>query len=187
MSKTKLVIIEGCDRVGKDTLISGLQSSFPKTATQHWGYPIGDTNEDKTEFQKVDFKLNMMKWRVEKVWDILDLYIWNRSHLGEYVYGTLYRDSYPDTWVPQLEERFLAEEENAYLILLVADPEFIASQDDGQSYSAKIEDKKEELNKFLDAFQDSKIGNKKLIRVHDENGYFSAEKILDSVINFINQ
>jgi hypothetical protein len=129
----------------------------------------------------------MMKWRVEKTWDILDLYIWNRSHIGEYVYGTMYRDSYPSNWVPQLEERFLADQENVYLILMVADPEFIANQDDGKSYSSNIDDKRKELQLFVDAFQESKIANKKLLRVHDENGYYSTEKLLDSVINFINQ
>jgi thymidylate kinase len=187
MPKTKLVIIEGCDRVGKDTLVAGLQNTYKKTEMIHWGYPLGDTNEEKTEFQKEDFKLNMMKWRVEKCWDTSDLVIWNRSHLGEYVYGTLYRDSYPDTWVPQLEERFLSNEESAYLILLVADPDFIASQDDGKSYSAKMEDKKEELARFMEAFQNSNIQNKKLVRVHDENGYYSAEEILQKVNKFINQ
>ena len=185
MSKTKLVIVEGCDRVGKDTLVSGLQKTFATTEMIHWGYPIGDTNDDKTAYQKEDFKLNMMKWRVEKYWDKADLVIWNRSHLGEYVYGKLYRDSYPDTWVPQLEERFLGKEENAYLILLVADPEFIAKQDDGLSYSAKVEDKKEELKQFVSSFKDSKITNKKLIMVHDENGYYSADSILEKVIKFI--
>lgn len=187
MSKTKLVIIEGCDRVGKDTLIAGLQNMYEKTEKIHWGYPMGDSNDEKTEYQKEDFKLNMMKWRVEKYWDTADLVIWNRSHLGEYVYGTMYRDSYPDTWVPQLEERFLEFEENAYLVLLVADPDFIASQDDGKSYSDKIEDKREELNRFMVAFQNSCIGNKKLIRVHDENGYYPAEEILNKVNKFINQ
>jgi thymidylate kinase len=187
MSKTKLIIIEGCDRVGKDTLVAGLQSRYEKTEMIHWGYPLGDTNEEKTEFQKEDFKLNMMKWRVEKCWDTSDLVIWNRSHLGEYVYGTMYRDSYPDTWVPQLEERFLSDEESAYLILLVADPEFIAAQDDGKSYSACIDDKRQEVELFVKAFHHSKIQNKKFMMVHDDKGYYAPETILENVIKFINQ
>jgi len=187
MSKTKLVIIEGCDRVGKDTLINGLSESFNRTTTEHWGYPVGENDEEKTAYQKTSFKLNMMKWRVEKTWDLLNLYIWNRSHIGEYVYGTMYRDSSPASWIPQLEERFLAEDVDVYLILMVADPEFIAKQDDGKSYSSNIDDKRKELQLFVDAFQESKIANKKLLRVHDENGYYTPEKILNNVINFINQ
>jgi len=187
MSKTRLVIIEGCDRVGKDTLIAGLQNSFQRTETIHWGYPIGDNNEEKTAYQQFDFERKMVYWKEKQADGSLELLIWNRSHLGENVYGTMYRDSYPNTWVPQLEEKYLSDDTEIFLVLLVADPEFIAAQDDGLSYSARIDDKRQEVELFVKSFHHSCVGNKKFMMVHDENGYYPASTILQNVINFISQ
>ena len=36
--------------------------------------------------------------------------IWNRAHIGEFVYGTIYRDSKPETWVWDLEKEFFMDE-----------------------------------------------------------------------------
>lgn len=186
MPKTKLVIIEGCDRVGKDTLVASLQAAWPGSKSLHWGYPVGENNEAQTAYQQASFTQNMQDWHTDKAANTGGLCIWNRSHIGEYVYGTMYRDSCPENWIPPLENRFLTDDEDAYLILLTADPVFIAQQDDGQSYSARQEDKRKELSLFLSAFQRSSIANKKLIQVHDEHGYYAPELIHQHVINFIN-
>jgi thymidylate kinase len=182
----KLIIIEGPDRSGKDTLIKNLQKRHPNSRKIHWGYPSGQTNDEKTEWQKNSFKTQFENWNLSKELNILDYVIWNRSHIGEYVYGTIYRNSEPNTWIPALEDEYLKNDLKVYLVFLTADPAFTLSQDDGNSYSININDKKLELETFNKAFASSKIQNKRIFSVHDENGYYPAEGILHQVLKFIN-
>jgi thymidylate kinase len=177
----KLLIIEGTDRTGKDTLIQSLMAKYPNSEMVHWGYPVGDTNDEKTEYQKMSFGYLMRWYKFKKKMSNLDLLIWNRSHIGEYVYGTIYRDSYPDTWIPELENEFLKDDKDVYLVLLQADAEFIVTQDDGESYSNKLVDKQAEINKFEEAFNNSIILNKTKIKVNNGNEYNSADIITEIV------
>lgn len=177
----KLLIIEGTDRTGKDTLIKDLMAKYPNSEMVHWGYPIGDTNDEKTEYQKMSFGYLMRWFKFKKTMGNLDLLIWNRSHIGEYVYGTIYRDSYPQLWIPELEEEFLKDDENVYLVLLQADAEFIVSQDDGKSYSDRLEDKQLEITKFEEAFNNSIILNKTKIKVNNGTEYNLSDKITEIV------
>jgi hypothetical protein len=113
--------------------------------------------------------------------------IWNRSHIGELVYGTIYRDSQPETWVMNLEHKYCFDEaDNIYLVYLHADPEFVIKQDDGKSYSANLEDKKTELSKFNDACNRSSIRKKLFVKVNENGEYKSQQDILNSVFTFIN-
>jgi thymidylate kinase len=182
----KLIIIEGQDRSGKDTLIRNLQIKYPSSRTTHWGYPSGKTNDEKTEWQKSSFKSEFENWKLSKELNVLDYVIWNRSHIGEYVYGTLYRNSEPSTWIPALEDEYLKNDPDVYLVFLSADPVFTLSQDDGNSYSVKLDDKKLELQAFSSAVESSAIRNKITFSVHNENGYYPAEGILHQVLKFIN-
>jgi len=188
----KLLIVEGTDRVGKDSLIKDIENNLNTAVYKsHWGYPTGNTDEEKAAWQKESFVHEMEIWNTIKSQvgsnqNPDTTVIWNRSHLGEYVYGNLYRKSYPDTWVPQLEETYLADD-NVYLILLYADAEFITKHDDGNSYSNKLEHKKQETEMFLKAFQESKIGNKLLIKVNEGNEYLPQVIITQRVLTFFNQ
>ena len=182
----KLVIIEGTDRTGKDTLVKALQEKYPNSQMVHWGYPHGDTNDEKTAYQKMSFGFYMRDYKFKKNRKDLELLIWNRSHIGEYVYGTIYRDSYPDTWIPELEEMYLSNDEDITLVLLEADPEFIVKNDDGESYSNRIEDKKTEISKFQQAFNNSLIINKIKIKVNEGDNYTDAESIFQLVDRTIN-
>lgn len=182
----KLLIIEGTDRTGKDTLIQSLMAKYPNSEMVHWGYPIGDTNDEKTEYQKMSFGYLMRWYKFKKTMGNLDLLIWNRSHIGEYVYGTIYRDSYPQLWIPSMEETYLSNDEDIILVLLEADPEFIVKNDDGESYSNKLEDKKVEISKFQQAFNNSIIINKLKIKVNEGDNYNDAESIFNLVDRTIN-
>lgn len=182
----KLLIIEGTDRTGKDTLIQSLMAKYHNSEMVHWGYPVGDTNDEKTEYQKMSFGYLMRWYKFKKTMGNLDLLIWNRSHIGEYVYGTIYRDSYPETWIPSMEETYLSNDEDITLVLLEADPEFIVKNDDGESYSNKLEDKKVEISKFQQAFNNSIIINKLKIKVNEGDNYNDAESIFNLVDRTIN-
>jgi thymidylate kinase len=177
----KLLIIEGTDRTGKDTLIKSLMAKYPNSEMVHWGYPVGDTNDEKTEYQKMSFGYLMRWFKFKKIMGNLDLLIWNRSHIGEYVYGTIYRDSYPQLWIPELEDEFLKDDKDVYLVLLQADAEFIVSQEDGKSYSDRLEDKQLEIAKFEEAFNNSIILNKTKIKVNNGNEYNLSDEITEIV------
>jgi len=181
----KLVIIEGVDRTGKDTLVGYLQKWHKKWKVVHWTKPVGETDGDKKKYQKAFFEHEMLSYQELKKTSPYDILIWNRGHIGEFVYGTMYRNTQPSEWVSELEKKYLANDLDVYLILLVADPEFVLKNDDGDSFSTKIEDKRDELRKFTDAVFNSKIPNKKIIKVHNETGYLPAETIASQVDKFI--
>ena len=187
----KLIIIEGLDQVGKDTLIESVAREYTHVIKRHWGYPKGETNEEKTSYQKDsfnwEFKLHNILQTASNEVDKNSILIWNRSHIGELVYGTIYRDSQPETWVMDLEKKYCFDlADNIYLIYLHADPEFVIKQDDGKSYSANLADKKNELSKFNSACNRSSIRKKLFIKVNENGEYKSQQDIINSVFNFIN-
>lgn len=180
----KLLIIEGLDRCGKDTLIQRLQEESQRTETVHWGFPQGSTNEEKTAYQKSSFLQNMVNYHMLNTEATCDILIWNRAHIGEYVYGPLYRESDPN-WVFELENQYLAEEKEVYLVLLYADPSFLVKEDDGKSFSTDLNKKAQEVRLFFEAFGKSRIPQKLLIKVNDGPNYIDQEQIFQSVKNFV--
>lgn len=184
----KLIIIEGTDRTGKDTLVNRLIADNRNVIKRHWSFPKGETNEQKTAYQKKSFNEEFFFYDWLNIHAPEDMImIWNRAHLGEFVYGTIYRDSKPETWVWNLEEEHDFDvNTEVYMILLYADPEFVAAKDDGKSYSAKLEDKTKEINAFLSAFEKSSIPKKIKIKVNDGNNYVSQDAIYSEVNEFIN-
>lgn len=187
----KLLIIEGGDRVGKNTLIESVAREYTHVIHRHWGFPKGETDAEKTAFQKDffnwEFKLHNILQTASNDVDKNSIIIWNRSHIGELVYGTIYRNSQPETWVMDLEKKYCFDQaDNIYLVYLHADPEFVIKQDDGKSYSANLEDKQTELAKFFDAINKSSIRKKLSIKVNENGEYKNEQDILNSVFNFIN-
>ena len=113
--------------------------------------------------------------------------IWNRSHIGEMVYGSIYRNSNPQDWVMQLEDQFNFDKDlDVYLVYLYADPEFVVKEDDGKSYSAKLEDKRKEIDEFHNAINKSKILNILKIKVNEDQDYIDQQEIVKDVKQFLN-
>lgn len=187
----KLIILEGTDRTGKDTVINKLVEEKRNVIKKHWSFPIGNTNEEKTKYQKKTFFDNFrLYWTLnnDKYYKNDMIMFWNRSHIGELVYGQLFRNSNPESWVWHLEQDFSFYKNNEiYLILLYADAEFVASKDDGNSYSAKIEDKQKEIDLFLNAYEKSSIINKMKIKVNKDNSYTDFNLIYNQIKSFINE
>ena len=185
----KLLIVEGLDQVGKDTLIESIAREYKHVIKRHWGFPKGENNDEKTAFQQRQFMWEFNFYKKNKYDFYTDdemLMIWNRSHIGEFVYGTIYRNSNPETWIPVLESGFHFDTNpNIYLVYLYADPEFVVKEDDGKSYSAKLEDKTREINAFHKAIDDSQIKQKLKIKVNDGDNYLSKDEILKKVKEFI--
>jgi len=140
----------------------------------HFTAPVGDTDLEKrmfqehsfrSEFERSHFLLNSLFFDGPKKGK-MNLIIWNRGHLGEFVYGKLYRETNPEEWVMNLEEEFdYNDSENVYLLLLTADPEFLSQNDDGLSFSSTVDSKKKEIENFKNAFHLSQIGKKLIIDV----------------------
>jgi thymidylate kinase len=189
----KLLIIEGPDRCGKNTLIKNLTSQAENIVVRHFGSVKGENDMEKRNFQfqffKKEFELASLRPRFEmpdKERYPRDIWIWNRAHLGEFVYGKMYRDTKPEEWVMKMESLFAMDiDPSVHLLLLTADPEFLCKRDDGLSFTADIEKKKKEIENFEKAFNTSKIMNKKILNVSNGENYLDAAIILDEVNKFL--
>lgn len=179
MTTPRVFIIEGLDRLGKSTLIDGLLNylgyyevvhfSKPKNlaiydgiAAIHSAAPVrSDKHESQFLYQQAGFQ-NMMQLVVSKAHLIFD-----RAHLGEFVYSPLYR-GYQGDYVFDLEKVYgLGQRDDVRLILLTEDMD-IASHfvDDGQSLGP-VQKRREEQTLFVKAFHRSCIRDKRIISVTD--------------------
>jgi thymidylate kinase len=182
----KLIIFEGMDRCGKDSLIEELSTYLSNYTIRHWSFPQGKDNDEKTQWQINSFNDEFSHYIFLRTRFPQHIMFWNRSHLGELVYGTIYRDSNPHSWVPQLESNYgMTHDPDVYLIHLTADAEFIAGKDDGLSYSAKVENKQKEIEAFQNAVDNSKIINKLTIKVNDGDNYRDFHGISQEIRSFI--
>lgn len=193
----KHLIIEAPDRCGKDTLIKNLMPLCQNMVITHFSSPFGETDLEKRFFQEKSFRKEFEKSSffldssmfTEPKKGKLDLIVWNRAHLGEFVYGNLYRQTNPEEWVMKIEEDFKYNtRDNVYLLLLVGDPDFLSSRDDGESFDGSVEARKKELANFRSAFDMSQIKKKLEIQVDEEYEFrgggkgFGMGMIYDKII-----
>lgn len=185
--KKKVIIIEGCDRTGKDTLIAQLHNHFNGSIELHAGIP-------NTTGSLFDFYYNGL------IHSTLDHYynseaeaiIHNRSIYGEYVYGPKYRNEskdYVSDIISKLESgqlnTFIPDDE-LYLILLTSSgSDLLVNNDDGLSYSSKKSDIEDEIEAFNEVFNLSSIKNKKRILVNNVCSFRNKDDIYNEVLNFI--
>jgi hypothetical protein len=103
------------------------------------------------------------------------------------VYGKMYRDTHPEEWVFQLEKQYAMDiDSSVYLLLLTAPSEFLCSREDGQSFSADVNKKQEEQQRFFEAYEESFIRNKMILNVsQDAENYRTPESILEDVNKFL--
>lgn len=180
----KHLIIEGPDRVGKNTQIKNLTDSFSNTVIRHFRSPKGTTNEEKKEYQQLSFEIEYMLLSEFSEMNF-DICIWNRGHIGEIVYGQLYRNSNPETWVFLQEEKFIADNDETYLLLLTASPEFLSARDDGKSFSSSVESRTKEIELFRKACHDSNIKHVLEIEVEKNGEYLDPESITNKILDFL--
>ena len=216
----KLIILEGGDRLGKSTLIEGIckHLNYDNVTIRHVGKPPKGLSPKEVlwyQFKAFDKEAQIFH-KLNSINDSLhtmyydETVIWNRSHLGEYVYSQMFRGGDPQ----ELKNKLLFFEEHnfrffsgqIYLITLTAEPEFFHSKEDGHSFSQKLEDKTKELELFKEAHDFSIIKNKLLIKVDHiielpigteilNKGYSTwpikvnqfrpKQEILNEVLNFI--
>lgn len=110
--------------------------------------------------------------------------ICDRSHLGEMVYGPIYR-GYSGEYVLDIEKKYMEIPSiwnNLFLITLYDEPENVIKRDDGLSFSTDIRIKREEIKNFINAHGKSNIKNKLLLNIKNHN----ADAVLNEVLTFIN-
>lgn len=188
--KVKILIIEGCDRSGKDTLINELKNDYGKVLVLHSGIPSNDDTKDLYSY----YYDNLIHSTLDAYYNTdNDLVIHNRSMYGEYVYGTKYRSEDRESVlkaISNLEEgqlnTFIKKDQLYFVLLSSTDSSVLANNDDGNSYSSKVSDIQDELNLFKEVFDRSKIKNKRIVYINDGSKFRSKRDIYNEVNYFIN-
>lgn len=196
------LMIEGLDRLGKDTLINGIQHKLGYHQVLHFSkpelleyytnqYESGDPAETKREAlnaYQYDSFASMFQFFSSPHNGYL---IANRAHLGECVYAPLYR-GYSGDYVFEIENLYLTRVRpetrrqalaQTRLVLLTED--FDVSMelvDDGESFD--FTKRREEQELFIAAFERSKMPDKRIVCVSDQalGGFKLRQNILAEVL-----
>jgi thymidylate kinase len=186
LPRNLFIIVEGPDNVGKSTLIQNLKNYYHSMPfhTMHYSNVRQETPEEVQIYSKrlytqmFDIMVNQMKYGNSGI-------IFDRSHLGEMVYGPIYR-GYTGEYVLDIEKQYmniLDVWNNLLLITLVDTPENLIAREDGLSFTTDLGKKQIEIGNFMNAASSSNIKHKILINIqsHDE------KKVLAAVAGYIEQ
>ena len=192
----KIIIIEGTDRVGKSSVITGIceHYQYDNVFVRHCGKPPKNVHLDNVykwqmnafikEGELANYIQGLEKNEYQYYENVL---IYNRYYLGEYVYGVMFRE-YPKDFISSrikfFEETYV-DARNTFLITLVADPEFILRNEDGNSFSKNLEQKTTEIELFKEIHEKSIIKNKLAVKVDKDGKFLPKEQILNTILNFI--
>jgi hypothetical protein len=136
-----IIIVEGPDRTGKDTLIQGLVTSgiLQSPDVIHCGSPKEPTKEYYYLYYKnLYHDLALLNHDV----------IMNRSAVGEYVYGPMYRNN--EYKLDEIVDHTDYFDTQYFLFTLIDDPNTLIKREDGKSFGSSIEQKTEEVSRFVE-------------------------------------
>jgi thymidylate kinase len=200
-------LIDGIDRLGKSTLIQRLQEELGYHLVIHYDKPkvlsnLLDTADciKRAEVSETDYDESYRNLSIENLarrlyqedanrgmFELLKSevpIIFDRTHLGEMVYAPLYR-GYSGDYVYEMEQDLIESkpytiEKDVRLILLTSSNTDMLV-DDGLSFDPAK--KSEEQERFIQAFNKSRLVNKVMVDVHNGNGgYRSYEDILNDAL-----
>lgn len=188
----KIIIIEGTDNTGKDTVISKIIGSIAGRNSSlkiiHCSKPQSkDVKKAAMEQNKFfnDCVNNLIKDYKNNEEDIL---LFNRSWYGEYVYGNIYRNRLNIELLDFIKnlEKSIIENINSndifYIQLLSSSSALLNRNEDNLSLSKGDEEKiKTETQRFIDIFNNSKLKNKKLVYVNNGDEFRSREEIWNDI------
>jgi len=100
--KTTTIICEGLDCAGKSTIIRNIMSQVQTLRYYHFEFPQGVTSMEKYGFQRGQFD---MMFKFIEMTQNESHFIFDRAHVGEYIWGPKYRDLYP-AYMPELEHTY---------------------------------------------------------------------------------
>ena len=185
-SAPKVIIIEGPDNCGKDTLISKLSDHYKNVKVIHAGIP---TSKNLFEF----YYSGLIHDTLDGYYDhSLNTVIHNRSIYGEYVYGPKYRNESKEEverLIHKLEigelRTFIFSKDLYFILLTSSSSDLLVKNDDGLSLSSNKSDIEYELRAFDYIFDRSTIENKKKVFVNNGDNFRDRDDICKDVINFI--
>lgn len=192
----KTIIIEGLDRCGKNSLITGVCNHFEydNISIRHCAKPPKNVDniyqwQMRCFIKEGELSKNMKTMEDSEHKYYENILIYNRYYPGEYVYGILFR-SYDKKFIShrlnEFEKQYI-DLENANLITLYADPVFLMNNEDGNSLSQTVEQKTKEIELFKEYHERSLIKNKLLLKVDNEGKFLDKDYLLNTVLNFINE
>ena len=187
----KIIIVEGPDNTGKNTLINNIIDTNNIVKIIHCGTP--KSKEDPYKEQKDLFKkltnMAISEYRANET----NVVVFNRFYQGEYVYGQMYRNISHvkiKQFINNLEDVLKAnifEEDLYYVQLLSSSPKLLIRNDDGKSLSGADEAKiQKEIKLFENIFDASKIMKKKRIYINKDDCFRDRHDILNEFNEFIN-
>lgn len=187
-------IVEGIDRLGKSSLIDGIQHKFgffntmhyqrPKLLHHYQHAPMGDEHAfEQYQYDSFTSMFNLMLGS--------EPFIMDRGHLGEYVYAPRYR-GYSGSYVFDLEQTFINQWDRSdprgdfiglpppmkLILLITSDFSFI--KDDGLSFDWSR--KEEEQDDFITAFECSKLPKAMIDVSNGKGSYKKPYEILDEAL-----
>jgi thymidylate kinase len=178
-----IIVCEGQDNTGKSTLIRYLQDRL---------YATGDIPVHCLHYSNIrTAKTKMFQKSYSHYKGGFDLIreslnnrhlIFDRFHLGEYVYSEKYR-GYDGSYVFDLEKNYENFLNQVYLVVLTDSPENLIRRDDGLSLSNKREDIIYERERFIDAYNKSIIKNKIHIDIQNLNISSVQNKVNKFIFN----
>lgn len=182
----KLIIIEGTDNVGKDTVINQLLDKYKDAKVYHCEKPKSKNNKEAAK-EQYNLFLNLANENINTNDKVI---IHNRSWYGEYVYGVKYRnndESEVKKSILEFENIILENISDVCLIMLLSDNfDFLVKNDDGLSISqAKKELIEDETKRFEEIFKFSTIPNKKIIYVNNGENWRTKEEIINELLKQI--
>lgn len=193
---TQVFIIEGPDRCGKGTIIENLirYTNAQNYLILHSGKPnTKNLSTQQIKENQYNYNYNQIKL-IKENYQNYDLIIFDRSYIGEYVYGNLYRNmNYTIENLQDFEQssfiNWLNKTNNCSLqLILVSDsPENRLSREDGNSLSGfKLGVMKSEELLFKEYFNASTIENKFYLDWTKED-FSQLNNIMNSMINDCSQ
>lgn len=175
----RVIIIEGPDNSGKNTLIHNIIDNHDVVKVIHCHKPERGDSDPFSTMKRIYL------WHAEeiirdKIEGHVDVVVFNRYHISEYVYGQMYRNGNPEAikeMIDTIDEYLINNigKENIYYVQLYCTaPSLLIKHEDGLSLSGGSEERiKTELEKFEEIYQYSKL-NKIKIRINDGEGNFNS-------------
>lgn len=187
----KLIIIEGTDNTGKDTLISKILEKYPTATIIHCGKPLSKKYSSQEQDELFEIYARNI---ITRTYDNTHVIIMNRSHIGEYVYGVLYRNrdiEDVENMIININNILYSRKDLTikYVQLLSNSENLLKYNEDGKSLSnGNIEKINKEAKQFKEIFDNINIkdSDKKLIYVNNGDLFRSREDIFNEAWKFIN-
>lgn len=185
----KIIVIEGTDNTGKDTLIKGIKSHCKGLKVKEI-HCTGPTEIDPI-FAGIeqDYKFMQLVNTITNGKLDCDVLILNRSWYGEFVYGAIYRDRKRNDvkkMIWAIEEK-LKDYDMSYIQLLSNSVSLLINNDDGKSLSNNnMGLMLMERKHFEQIIFHSHCKKKKIIWVNEIDGQWkSKDEILEEALKVI--